>query len=343
MIFTSTSLVASTAVFVFAALLICLVGTRITTLADQLADRSGIGEALMGGVLLGAITSMSGSVLSVTAAWNGHPELAVSNAIGGMAAQLAFLAVADLCYRNANLEHAAASTENMLQGTVLLCLLSVLLVAIYSPQWKIFHIHPGTVLLLLGYAYGIRLVQQGKHSPMWKPTDTKDTREDVREKGNMKLSMWRLWTEFAVMALLLALLGWQLQIAAVNISLGSGISHALMGGVLTAITTSLPELVTSIAAVRRGALTLAVSGIIGGNAYDSLFVAFSDIAYLPGSIYHTVSDRLVFWIAVNCLMTSILLLGLLFRERRGIGGIGFESALTLLVYLAAATLLVSGG
>ena len=55
------------AVFLTCAGIIGFSGTRLAAVADQLADRAGLGEALMGGVLLGAVTSISGSVLSVSA------------------------------------------------------------------------------------------------------------------------------------------------------------------------------------------------------------------------------------------------------------------------------------
>jgi len=326
----------SAAIFVACAAAIAYLGTRLTALADQLADRSGIGEALIGGALMGAATSMSGSVLSITAAWNGNPDLALSNAIGGMAAQLAFLAVADLCYRKANLEHAAASSENIMQGALLICLLSVLLVSTYLPEsWRIGHVHIGTIALLGAYLYGMRLVHRNRQSPMWRPENTAETELDEVDPPNLKLSLPRLWIEFLLFAAALGICGWTLQYAAWRITEETGLSQALMGALFTAVATSLPELVTSIAAVRRGALTLAVSGIIGGNAYDSLFAAFSDIAYLPSSIYHTASKPFIFWISINCLMTGVLLMGLVLRERRGVGGIGFESVLLLAFYVGA--------
>jgi cation:H+ antiporter len=43
------------------------------------------------------------------------------------------------------------------------------------------------------------------------------------------------------------------------------------------------ELVTTIAAVRRGALQLAVGGIIGGNTFDTLFLTAADVSYREGS------------------------------------------------------------
>ena len=117
----------------------------------------------------------------------------------------------------------------------------------------------------------------------------------------------------------------------------------MVGTFPTAVVTSLPELVTSVAAVRRGALTLAVGGIIGGNAFDTIFVAFSDVAYREGSIYHAISERQLFLISLTILLTGLLLLGLLRREKHGIANIGFESFLVLVLYFGSFVFLLAAG
>jgi cation:H+ antiporter len=122
----------------------------------------------------------------------------------------------------------------------------------------------------------------------------------------------------------------------------ANLSQTIVGVLLTAISTSIPELVTSIAAVRRGALTLAVSGIIGGNAFDTLFTAASDIAYRDGSIYHAMPEDSVFWAALTLLMSGVLMMGLIRRERHGIGQIGTESMVIMVLYLLGVVLLLAG-
>jgi len=153
-------------VFLMCAAIIAVAGTRITRVVDQLADRTGIGEAAAGAVLLGASTSLGGSVLSVTVAWNGHAELAVSNALGGIAVQTFFLAVADMVYRRANLEHAAASVPNMMQNGLLICLLALTLLAPYLPDVTIGGVYPVTPVLLAVYFYGLYLVRAASESPV---------------------------------------------------------------------------------------------------------------------------------------------------------------------------------
>ena len=104
---------------------------------------------------------------------------------------------------------------------------------------------------------------------------------------------------------------------------------------LSGLVTSLPELVTTLAAVRRGALTLAVSDIVGGNFFDVLFIFAADIAFIHGSLYHAdgVGMREVFLLALTLLLSAVLLLGLLYRQRRGPANIGFESVLMLAIYV----------
>ena len=329
--------------FVFGAGVIAVVGTRLTVTADALADRARLGEAVVGGLLLGAVTSISGTVLSVSAASAGAADLAMGNALGGLAAQTAFLVIVDLVYRPANLEHAAASPANIMQGVVLICSLSILMLAAFAPEWIVWQVHPGTPLLLAAYGFGMWGVKRTRDDPMWRPEWTEETRIDEPDPSHESLSLPRLWFRFAAFGFVLAAAGWALRHLASEIVGRSVLDEAVMGLLFTSVATSLPELVTTIAAVRRGALTLAISGIIGGNAYDTLFAAFSDVAYREGSIYHTMDDTLLFWVAVNVLMTAILLLGMLHRQRRGPGNIGFESVLLLIVYVVAVVVLWTSG
>jgi len=334
----STPLVAG--IFVLAGIVVFLVSLRITRLADVIADRTGMGEALAGGLLLGAATSLSGLTVSATAAWSGDASLAIANGVGGIAAQTAFLAAADLAFRKANLEHAAASAQNMMQNALLIALLALILLAPTLPDFTFWHIHPVTPILFGVYVYGIHLIRGVREHPMWRPTRTAETRPDEPEDLDSVPGLLPLGLRFVLFMLLLGAAGWLMEGAAANIAQETFFSTVAVGVLFTAVATSLPELVTSIAAVRRGALTLAVGGIIGGNAYDTLFTAASDIAYRDGSIYHSMTDEVVFWTSLTLLMSAVLIMGLIRREKRGPGMIGVESVVLLLLYAFGVGLLL---
>ncbi len=98
-------------------------GRVLVRTADELADRTGMGEAVAGALLLGAVTSLPGIATTVIGSVRQDAEFALANPIGGIAVQTVWLAIADLLYRRSNIEHAAASLENVLQAVVLVALL----------------------------------------------------------------------------------------------------------------------------------------------------------------------------------------------------------------------------
>ena len=329
--------------FLTAGTVIFFSGLRMTGLADRLADRTGLGEALIGAVLLGAATSLSGTIVSITAGWDGNASLAFSNSVGGIAAQTLFLAVADTAYRKVNLEHAAADLGNVFQGIVLMVLLTLPFLALVTPEVTLWAIHPVSFAIPLIYGAGLVAGRQVHETPMWKPVQTRDTKKDEPEPETAESraqSTTRLFLLFGGLMLLMGTAGYVIAKTASELSSRLNISDSLVGALATAVVTSLPELVTTVAAVRRNAVQLAVGGIIGGNTFDMLFLPAADIAYRDGSLYHAVGNADYFWITTGLVMTGILIGGLVLRQRHGPARVGIESVLLMLVYAGAVTVQV---
>ncbi|MEX0835544.1 MAG: hypothetical protein WD010_05605 [Nitriliruptor sp.] len=331
---------AAVAAVVVAAAVIAGIGPRMVRVADRLADLTGLGEAFVGAVLLGATTSLPDIIATVVPAVNGLPDLAVGNALGGVLSQTAFLAVADLTYRRANLEHAAASVPNLVQATVLIALLGGVLALFSSPDVTLLGVHPGSLVLVAAYGFSLRLVNETTRDPMWHAVETRETRADVPEEDEVDRSeLGPLLLRFAGMAAVLAGAGFALAIGGENLVAEAGLGEAAVGVFVTGLSSSLAELVVSIAAIRAGALTLAVANVIGGNTFDTLLVVVADVAYQDGSVYAAVGPETALVAAITITMTAIITLGLLRRERHGVGNIGTESALVLGLY-ALSVLLV---
>lgn len=368
----------SVGVFVLVAAVTVVASVRMVALGDVLADRTGWGEAVFGAVFFGLATSLSGIVMTAVTAAADQPGLAYSNAVGGIAAQTLALAVADFFHRRANLEHAAASSENLLFSCMLIGLLSVALLSAFGPDVTVMGVHPASVVLVLFYAGGLRLIRHQNEYPMWEAVHTKETVVDVPEPvgapgpgsggsgsagasaqaepgedapdtpagpadpggvaeapstgGDPEGGLASLWLRFAVVGAVVALGGWALAEAAVVIVESTGLSAGLVGAVAMGLVNALPETVAAIAAVRRGAMTLAVAAIIGGNSLDVLNLAVGDVFYRSGSLYHVAGPDELFLTAGALLMTVILLAGLIVRQTRGWGRIGFEGVLLIVVY-----------
>jgi cation:H+ antiporter len=325
--------------FILVAGIIGLFGIKMTKTARELAYSTGLGEALVGALFIGASTSLSGITTSVTAAAGGYAQMAVSNGLGGIAAQTAFLALADIAYRRANLEHAAASAENLFMTAFVLTLLGIHAVALSVPDVSFFAIHPATLVLITVYVFGVHLLTKTHDTPMWIPKRTKDTSKETAKRKPKRRDVQKLWLQFTFYASIVALAGWSLALLAIPLGDKTGLSHGVVGGVFTAVSTSIPELVVAITAVRMGSLNLAVGDIVGGNAFDTLFIAASDIAYREGPIYAAISSDEQFWLANSILMSGVLLMGLIYRQRYGPGNIGLESVILLSLYVGGLALL----
>jgi cation:H+ antiporter len=321
--------------FFSAAAVIAWSGTQLAGFGDRLADRTGLGEAVTGALFLGLTTALPGLTASITAALDGRPALAISNAIGGIAIQTTFLAAGDVVLPKANLEHAAASVTNMIQTTILVILLTLVLLGLTGPDVTLGHIHPMTILLFLVVGASFWLVYRSSLEPMWRPKETPWTVPDVPETAHRRESLTKLLLGFLGNGVVVIAAGFLVARTSGSLADATGISETVAGGLFSGVATSLPELVTTVAAVRRGALTLAVSDIVGGNFFDVLFVFAADLVYLGGSLYHggAVGGRAAFLTALAILLNLVLLLGLLFRQREGPANIGFESVLILLLYL----------
>jgi len=324
------------AVFAIAAAVVVAASIRATRLADIIADRTQIGEALAGGLILGGATSLAGVVVSVNASLSGDASFAFSNAVGGIAAQTLFLAIADLLHKKANLEHAAAEPANLFQAVMLIILLSLPICAMAGPDIAFAGVHPVSVVLFLAYLAGVRASSVVSEDPMWRPVKTDATREDEPEdEKETGRSARGPALRFATLVAIMGTGGWVIsQVGATFIERFS-LSSSLVGALITAVVTSLPELVTTLVAVRRGALQLAVGGIIGGNTFDTLFLVASDIAYRDGSIYHAVDITDLYWLGTGLMMTAVLLAGLVMRQRKGPARIGIEGVLLMAIYATA--------
>jgi cation:H+ antiporter len=325
------------------AVMIVIAGVRLTRVADALAERTGLGDAVGGALLLGALTSLPGNVTVVTGALGGDAGFALGNPLGGIALQTVWLAIADLVYRRANLEHAAASLQNVLQSVVLIAMLAVPVLAYATPTLSIGWIHPLTLLIPALYAYGLVLLRQMQRAPMWQPTRTPQTADDdVGEDPDgggpeAGTSTGRLWGTLAGLGLLVGVAGWVVGRAGLSVVAATGLDGGLVGFTLTTAISSLPELVVLVTAVRMGQLTLGVGNIVGGNVYDTLMIALADIAYLQGPLYRDAGPTSLVLLGGTLLMTATLTAGLVMRERRWIG---FEGVSIPLIYVGTIALVL---
>ena len=109
--------------FIIFAGFIWVAGTRLSYLVDAIAEQTKIARAIMGLVVLAAITSLPEMVTTATASMSGNAVLALNNLFGGITMQTAILAVADATVIHATLTSFPRKTTPIIEGLFLIIML----------------------------------------------------------------------------------------------------------------------------------------------------------------------------------------------------------------------------
>ena len=92
-----------------------------------------------------------------------------------------------------------------------------------------------------------------------------------------------------------------------------GWRKTFVGSLFVAGATSLPELVVTVAAIRIGALNMAIANLLGSNLFDMVALAIDDLVYAKGPILWAVSPAHAFSAASAVVMTGSSIVSLLYR------------------------------
>lgn len=332
--------------FFLAAGIILYIGPKLSLAADEVGRRTGIGATLAGALFIGATTSLPGIIVSLKTAIEGQADLSVSNSIGGVAAQTLFIGIADAALRKGHLTHQNTLTQSLIQTSVLIALLTLILLAMTMGEYSIFNIHPVSPVIFITIILGFRIIRSSKKHPQWKALEKSALAEDQKKKSTetplSSKSKSELIRNYIIYAVAIGTGGWLISTSGSNLVKETGISPVIMGATLMAIASSLPELVTAVASVRRGSVGLAIGNIVGGNAFDTIMVVIADIAYIKGSVFNALDKQVTFLTVITLLMSSVLLIGLIRREKKGLANIGVESYLIMIIYAGAMAVIFFG-
>ncbi|MFC7048343.1 sodium:calcium antiporter [Emcibacter nanhaiensis] len=322
------------------ATVIWFTGTRLSYLVDALAEQTKIARALMGLGVLAIITELPEMVTTVTAALAGNAELALNNMFGGISMQTAILAVADMFVVHAALTTYPRKPTPVIEGLFLILMLTFLLLLFTTGDTAL----PGGIglsaLLLAGlYLLSIFIIQKFVTAEVWSPVDLPNPEEEQEgaERNNHydHKPLSSLYVAILLSAVFILVIGVLLTHTAETLADQTGLGSSFIGVTLLAATTSLPELSTTIAAVRIRAYTMAISNILGSNLIMVFLILPADIFYRPGPILNEIDYSAALALGSGILVTAIYCLGLLIRRKGKIFKMGVDSALVLLVYLAS--------
>lgn len=376
--FTSLPLWANVLIFAVGAAVVWFAGTRVSRYVDAISEKTGLGAAFAGMVLLGGITSLPEIATTVTASLSGSAPLAVNNVMGGIAMQVAILALADATTKRHALTFVAASSEVLLQGVLLVLVLVVTAVAIAVGDEAVLGFGAWTASVFVLVVLGLYLINEHEENPRWEPVEMAELqngetgrggsdqsaraerhsarhgalndgdqdaegqeasrrREDERKAHRLTRGRLIAYTVAASAAVLVA--GFFVTRAAEALAEQTGLGSNLVGAVLLAISTSLPEVSTTLEAVRLGEYRLAFSNIFGTNLFDAGILFLADVCYAGPPVLNEVGTFAQVGALLGAILTAVYLAGIIERQNRTVLRMGYSSLIVLVLYLGGLVLL----
>ena len=239
--------------------------------SSSIATRFHIPSLIIGLTIVAMGTSLPECAVSITASMDGNNALAVANAVGSNIFNLMVV-----CGISALFVPIAVQVNTLKREFPFSVLCAILLM--------ILGYFGGIVLLILFVGYIVYMIVSAK-----KAMNTYQEEEEIKV-----ISMGLSLVYIVGGAIAIKFGGDFVVDSASNIALSLGMSQNLVGLTIVALGTSLPELVTSMVAAKKGEVDMALGNVIGSNVFNILFVLGIAAAISPITfIFENIIDILI--------------------------------------------------
>ncbi|MBA4372141.1 MAG: sodium:proton exchanger [Thermodesulfovibrio sp.] len=311
-------------------------GTRLSKYGDIIAEKTGLGRAWIGIVLMASVTSLPELVTGIgSVTFADVPDIAVGDVLGSCVFNMLILAILDTMYRPTPISTKAHQGHVLSAGFGLLLLsivcLSMFLRGNISPLgW----LDPFSVLFIVIYLIAIRLVFTYEKRKI--AEFLKEIADELQYKD---VSMKTAVLHYGMNALIVIIAAIFLPKIGEGIAEATGLGQTFVGNIFIAVSTSLPEVVVSIAAVRMGAVDLAIGNLFGSNIFNIFILALDDIFFLKGPLLSYASPNHIISALSAMAMTTIAIIGLTYRAEKKRLFVAWDSLGIIMVFIANLLLL----
>lgn len=321
--------------FAAAAGLIVFAAMKLASYGDIIAARTKIGGMFVGVLLLAGATSLPEILTAINAIANDQPNLAAGNFFGSNAFNMFILCILDVFSRDQRVLRNAAFKHTLSGGMAVFLGTLALFFVVANPITDTIHFQIGwvgidSILIIAFYIFGVYLIQ--KNSPDTVSTDM--TEEELASVPSLKTGL----IGFILASLLLVVVSPFMVKSSEVIADITGLGTTFIGSTLVAFVTSLPELITTITALRIGAAEMAIANLFGSNMFNMFGIAIADIFYTKGRFIATIDQSFVVVGMLGVLLTSFALIGNIVKFKR-IKVIELDSIIMALMYFAGMYLL----
>jgi cation:H+ antiporter len=311
-------------------------GYKLSRYGDIIAEKTGLGRTWIGAVLIATVTSLPELVTGLSSVtFAGVPNIAVGDVLGSCVFNMLILAVLDVLYRPVPISTKAH------QGHILSAGLGILLIGIVginmvlgSRLAPIGWISPSTFLVIAIYFAGIRMIYYYEKKRI--ASFIKERAIEIRYEH---ISMRSAAVNYAVNALGVIMASVFLPTIGAGLAEQTGLGQSFIGNILIAISTSLPEVVVSVSAVKIDAVDLAIGNLFGSNIFNLFILGLDDMFFTQGSLLAVAGHSHMISALSAIVMTIIAVIGLTYRAERKTLFLAWDSLGIVLMYIVNIMLL----
>jgi cation:H+ antiporter len=312
-------------------------GVRLSRYGDIIAEKTGLSRGWVGLILLATVTSLPELVTGLTAVTVARvPDIAVGDILGSCVFNLLIIVLLDFLYRKESI-YTRARQGNVLSAGYGIALIGFaglsLLLDRAGSMPSIGHVGFYTPVILLLYLLAMRSLYRYERAQV---SEYVEDRAELYPGANLKQAV----QGYAMASLAVVAAGIWLPFIARDLALVMAWEQSFVGTLFVAAITSAPEVVVTVAALRMGAVDLAIGNLFGSNLFNIAILAIDDLAYLPGPLLADVSLTHATSAFSAMMMSGLAVVGLVLRPTsRVFRTVSWISLMLLVIYLLNALFL----
>jgi cation:H+ antiporter len=299
--------------FIVCTLVIVFSGTRLSKYGDIIAEKTGLGKAWIGVVLMASVTSLpelATGISSVTYA--DVPNIAIGDILGSCVFNILIFALLDALYRITPIS-AKAHQGNVLSAGFGILLISIVAISLFLGKYisPLVWIGPYSLFFVVIYFVAMRLVFSYEKRQI-----SIFMKEKTVEFKYKNISTKTAIVNYSINAIVVIIAASFLPKIGEGIAETTGLGQTFVGNIFIALSTSLPEVVVSITAIKIDAIDLAIGNLFGSNIFNIFILAIDDIFFIKGPLLSFANPNHIISALSAIAMTTIAIVGLTYRAER---------------------------
>lgn len=325
------------AIFLVAAVVVWGAGTRLTRYLDELSRETGWGQAFVGMLLLGGITSLPEVANVVTSSVTGAPRLGVNNLLGSAAINVLLLAAADAFVGRDAVTAVVVKPSTLMMATLCMLVLIATAAAIAVGDVLIYGVGIGATVVCAASIASLWIAASYDDRAAWVVRGRHKEADDDEEPPRTPLP--RLVAKSAAAGAVIFAAGYTLSQIGDALAEQTGIGTGIVGFALIGVATSMPELSSVVTALRIRRYEMAFGQVLGTNFINLSLILLADVFFREGTVIDELGRFEILSALLGATLTGIFLVGLLERRNPRWMRMGYDSLAVMVLFAIGLALL----